>query len=150
MKDLIKTMPLYQKLGYAGILPFAFMLLALIIYATDTMHTLFFAMLLIGYSTLILSFLSAIHWPYAIKDNDKTRLILAMIPTLICFGLLYVGLRFSPLWPLPILAVLFWHQYLIDRKYFTLLEFPHGYLKFRLRVTSIVSGLILMSFVVSL
>ena len=150
MKLSLKNIPLYKKLGYAGLIPFALFVLGLMIYGNDTPRTLYLCMLLMAYSSMILSFLSAVHWPLALKNNDAIRLSLSMAPTIICLVLLYVGLTYTPLWPLLVIFILFWHQYLIDRKYFTLLEFPDGYLKFRLRITAITSGLVLFGFLVAL
>ena len=146
----LRNIPLYKIYGYAGILPFVLILLGLMVFSDDTPRTLYLDMMLLCYSGLILNFLAGIHWPMAVKERDNIRLSLAMAPTIICFGLVYAGLTYSPLWPLLVIFILFWHQYLIDRKYYSLLDFADGYLKFRLRLTSIVSGLVLLSFLVSL
>ena len=146
----LRALPLYKIYGYAGIIPFVLFLAGLMVFSNDTPRTLYLDMMLLCYSGLILSFLAGAHWPMAVKGRDNIRLSLSMAPTVICILLIYMGLTYTPLWPLLAVFVLFWHQYLIDRKYYSLLDFADGYLAFRLRITSIVSGLVLVSFLVSL
>ena len=90
------------------------------------------------------------HWLEAIRDNDFKRLSLSMLPTilsLILIVLMFLGVGY---WPLLLMSVMFVGLYLMDRKYIDLGEKTAEYMGFRLRVTSLVSGILIASFGVAL
>jgi len=138
---------LYKIFGYLGALPF-------IIFAglTFVQQSVFEqgVVAIIGaaqffYGAMIINFLSGIHWVNAFKTQNKIRLSLAMLPTIMCLILGAIFLEsLSPILPLAIMAAMFALMYLVDKRYHSQDDWPEGYLSFRLRITSIVTVTLLI------
>lgn len=143
-------MTLYPKiLGYLGALPFAALALCLVLFHHDAIASKMFSVFQLCYAALILCFLSGIHWPLAVRAGNNLQLSLSMLPTILSAALLFWGFTQDPLQPLLVMAALFWGQYFMDKKFVGLDDLPQGYLPFRLKLTAIVSALLVLSFFIA-
>lgn len=135
-----------QVLGYAGALPFLGLALAISGVENDGVSLKLFAVLQLIYAALILSFLGGVHWPEALKERDNLRLCLAMVPTILGFGLLIWGVTHDPIQPLLGAILLFWFVFVMDKKYYDGRTYPDGYLPFRFNLTLLVTALLFFSY----
>ena len=134
-------------LGYGGLLPF--ILLALLIpFSLDDRPL--FAYALVNYGAVILSFVGALHWGFAMTVQDmsaqqrRDRFIWSVIPALIGW--------IATLLPMPLgclllvigLVVHFWQ----DRQLSRVMSLPDWYLPMRLRLTLVASICLLLAAVV--
>ena len=76
----------FTVLGYGGLLPFIGLTLLILFWAE---YRAFFSMMLVGYGAVILSFVGALHWGFAMTLQDlpakqrQERLVWSVIPALI-------------------------------------------------------------------
>lgn len=137
-----------QLMGYAGLIPFLFLTLLLVtntqFAGLDTTKNIYY---LQTYAAVIISFIGAVHWGYALASEDENKAsissdrfyIYSVIPAL----LVWFALFFTH-WTFVIQAVIIISMYLYD--YTTL--FKHlevNYAKMRLHLTSVVSICLLVS-----
>ena len=123
-------------LGYGGLLPFAFLALAA---AIDENHTFEWTYALHAYGAIILSFVGALHWGFAmsLRDlGDKERefaFVWSVLPALIAWPALLI--------PQIVAAALlisgFLANYLRDRHLARCVDLPAWYLPMRFRLTSV-------------
>ncbi|PIT79910.1 DUF3429 domain-containing protein [Limnohabitans sp. JirII-31] len=104
---------LIQRLGYAGLIPFATLALLMWI-VTPEAHPLV-AMALTSYAAVICAFLGGIHWGIGLRHNAPSRklhMVWGVVPSLVA----WVGVMMPAYAGLPLLAVLLIACYLVDRK----------------------------------
>jgi len=102
-----------QKLGYAGLIPFA--LLALLMWLVDEDLLPFVAVALAGYGAVIVSFLGGIHWGLGfVRGDDSARLhfVWGVGPSLLA----WLSLLMPPHAGLPLIGLLLLACYAVDRK----------------------------------
>ena len=83
--------PWAKRLGYAGLIPFVALALALWTVAPDQRG--FFAMALLAYGAAITSFLGAIHWGLLMRDGAESPALLlwGVVPSLVAWVALLLG-----------------------------------------------------------
>ena len=122
-------------LGYAGLLPFG--ALAMALWWPGGVHQGPLAFALLAYGATIASFLGAIHWGLAMRaEADSGVLYLwGVIPSLWA----WVALLAPVAWGLLLLALLLLTCYVVDRR-----VYPHhqgqGFLPMRLRLTGVAAA----------
>ncbi|MCK1789051.1 DUF3429 domain-containing protein [Pseudomonas violetae] len=138
---------LVSLLGYGGLLPFIGLAL-LIPFSFD--YRPLFAMALVNYGAVILSFVGALHWGFAMTVQDmsaeqgRNRFIWSVIPALIAW--------IATLLPMPLgcllLVIGFVVHYRQDRQLLRVMSLPAWYLPMRLRLTLVASGCLLLAAIV--
>lgn len=122
-------------LGYAGLLPFG--ALALALWWPSSVHPAPLAFALLAYGASIASFLGAIHWGLAMRDDvgGDLRYLWGVIPSLLAWIALLAPLA----WGLLLLSLLLLTCYAVDRR-----VYPHhqlqGWLPMRLRLTGVAAA----------
>jgi len=104
---------LIQRLGYAGLIPFATLALLMWI-VTPEAHPLV-AIALTSYAAVICAFLGGIHWGIGLRHNAPSRklhMVWGVVPSLVA----WVGVMMPAYAGLPVLAMLLVACYLVDRK----------------------------------
>ena len=134
-------------LGYGGLLPFIGLAL-LIPFSLD--YRPLFAMALVNYGAVILSFVGALHWGFAMTMQDmsaeqgRDRLIWSVIPALIAW--------IATLLPMPLgglLLVIGFVLHLVqDKQLLRVMSLPAWYLPMRLRLTLVASVCLLLAAIV--
>ncbi len=122
-------------LGYAGLVPFVASALALWV-APVRLHG-FVLYSLLTYSAVILSFMGAIHWGLAMRDEDVSspvQLGLSVVPPLVG----WVALALSPMMSFVVLIIAFGVLYVADTRAARLGLAPSWYPRLRLPLTVIV------------
>jgi|GEM_PF-1503113 len=125
--------------GYAGALPFlAFMAVPFFVNNPDLANAA--RSLHLIYGAMIASFLAGPLWLEGLRRGDKLRPSIAMLPTILSLLLILTAAFFNISIPLILMAVLFWGLYFADHALLPLSELPHGYMRFRLTLSIIVSA----------
>jgi hypothetical protein len=134
-------------LGYGGLLPFVGLAL-LIPFSVD--YRPLFAMALVNYGAVILSFVGALHWGFAMTVQDmgaeqgRNRFIWSVIPALIAW--------IATLLPMPLgcllLVIGFVAHLRQDRQLLRVMSLPGWYLPMRLRLTLVASVCLLLAAIV--
>jgi uncharacterized membrane protein len=134
-------------LGYGGLLPFIF--LALLIPLSLDYRPLF-AIALVNYGAVILSFVGALHWGFAMTVQDLSaeqgsdRFIWSVIPALIAW--------IATLLPMPLGCLLLVIGLVVhlrqDRQLLRVTSLPAWYLPMRLRLTLTASVCLLLAAIV--
>lgn len=145
MKALSLSPPRYiALLGYGGLLPFVGLLL-LILFSAQ--YRPFLTQALVAYGVVILSFVGALHWGFAMTlqglhaDQCRERFIWSVIPALIAWPALLLPA------PLGLLLLIFGFvaHYWQDRRLVKAAALPAWYLPMRLRLTLVASLCLLLS-----
>jgi hypothetical protein len=131
-------------LGYGGLLPFVGLLL-LILFSAH--YRPFLTQALVAYGAVILSFVGALHWGFAMTlqdlhaDQRRERFIWSVIPALIAWPALLLPA------PLGLLLLIFGFvaHYWQDRRLVKAATLPAWYLPMRLRLTLVASLCLLLS-----
>ena len=133
-----------RMLGYGGLLPFIF--LALLIPFSLDYRTLF-ENALVNYGAVILSFVGALHWGFAMTVQDMSakqrsdRFIWSVITALIAW--------IATLLPMPLgcllLVIGLVAQLRQDRQLLRVMSLPAWYLPMRLRLTLVASVCLLLA-----
>jgi hypothetical protein len=131
-------------LGYGGLLPFVGLLL-LILFSAQ--YRPFLTQALVAYGAVILSFVGALHWGFAMTlqdlhaDQCRERFIWSVIPALIAWPALLLPA------PLGLLLLIFGFvaHYWQDRRLVKAATLPAWYLPMRLRLTLVASLCLLLS-----
>ncbi|MBA2923001.1 DUF3429 domain-containing protein [Pseudomonas sp. P7] len=130
-------------LGYGGLLPFIF--LALLIPFSLDYRTLF-ENALVNYGAVILSFVGALHWGFAMTvdmsaKQCRDRFIWSVIPALIAW--------IATLLPMPLgcllLVIGLVAQLRQDRQLLRVVSLPAWYLPMRLRLTLVASACLMLA-----
>lgn len=127
-------------LGYGGLLPFLFLALAIFV---DDQHSLFFRSALIAYGAVILSFVGALHWGFAMtlselnhEANHHRRnacFMWSVVPTLLAWP----ALLLSPMLASLLLIIGFIAHQLQDSRLGASANLPAWYLPLRFRLSLI-------------
>lgn len=130
-------------LGYGGLLPFIGLALLIL---TSVEYRPFLAVALVNYGAVILSFVGALHWGFAMSVQNmsaelrRNRLIWSVIPALIAW--------LSTLLPVPVgcllLIVGFVVHYWQDRQLVRAVNLDAWYLPMRFRLTAVASVCLLI------
>lgn len=145
MNALLSTsLPKHVRLlGYGGLLPFIFLAL-LIPFSLD--YRPLVAIALVNYGAVILSFVGALHWGFAMTVQDmsaeqaRDRFIWSVIPALIAW--------IATLLPMPLGYLLLVIGFVVhlrqDRQLLRIMSLPGWYLPMRLRLTIVASLCLLL------
>jgi glutaredoxin len=133
-------------LGYAGVVPFALGLAALLLLEPGALQERALSLAL-AYGAVILSFLGAVHWGRLLErgalDHDPAQAAWGVLPSIL--GWLSLAL------PAPatvlVQLVLFVQVYLVDRRLLRGEPFAGPYLRLRGRLTGLVASLLLGTWV---
>jgi hypothetical protein len=123
-------------LGYGGLIPFVALTAAFLL---DPHHGLLWSDALIGYGALILSFVGALHWAFAmtlpdLTDQQRTaRFVWSVVPALLAWPALLVDATMASFLLVPGFVA----HYLQDRRLAGSQTLPDWYLPLRLRLTSV-------------
>ena len=134
-------------LGYGGLLPF--IALALLLPFSLEYRPLW-SVALVTYGAVILSFVGALHWGFAMTVQDlsaeqrRDRFIWSVIPALVAWAATLLPVS----WGCLLLIVGFVAHYWQDRQLFRVISLPVWYLPMRLRLTSVASLCLLLGAVV--
>ena len=141
----VRTSRAANRLGAAGLIPFAAASVAIWIVPAD--HLAWAGFVLVAYGAVILSFMGAVHWGLVISSGsregrgDATRwLSLGVIPALLA----WLALLISVLNALFLLAGAFALVYALDRMAIAAALAPPWYGRLRLRLTMTVILLLLL------
>ena len=121
-------------LGYGGLLPFVSLALAIWF---DQNHSSLWRDALISYGAVILSFVGALHWGFAMTQSELTTnqrnhsFIWSVVPALLA----WVALLMTPKYAAMVLVVGFMVHFWQDRRLVSLVNLPNWYLPLRLRLT---------------
>lgn len=134
-------------LGYGGLIPFIVLAPASLL---DHHHGWTWSDALYGYGAIILSFVGALHWGFAmsapgLEEVRRVRcLVWSVVPALIAWP----ALLLAPAGAAALLVFSFVAHYLLDRRLARHMAFPAWYLPLRLRLTTVAClSLILGAFV---
>lgn len=125
-------------LGYGGLLPFLALAVAS---AADVHHRLAWSDVLVGYGAVILSFVGALHWGFAMLGDGLTpgerrgTYVWSVVPALLAWPATWLS---APL-ACPLLIAGFVAHYLQDRRLARSLDLPAWYLPLRGRLTLVAS-----------
>lgn len=121
-------------LGYGGLLPFVGLALAIWV---DQSHISLWRDALINYSAVILSFVGALHWGFAMSPsgmtpNQRTKsFVWSVVPSLLG----WVALSMTPKYATLLLVAGFLAHFWQDKRLVQLVNLPAWYLPLRLRLT---------------
>ncbi|SFH55579.1 Protein of unknown function [Pseudomonas syringae] len=134
-------------LGYGGLLPFISLALLIPFYGD---YRPLFAIALVNYGAVILSFVGALHWGFAMTAQDmkaeqrSDRFIWSVIPALIAW--------IATLLPMPLGCLLLVIGFVVhlwqDRQLSQVISLPAWYLPMRLRLTVVASVCLLLAAIV--
>ncbi len=137
--------PLAVILGVLGLLPF--FATALLSVGTDQMAQHLGALPLIGYGAVILAFLGGVHWGFVIEGDkepqERRRLLLGVVPSLIGWAALWLGLLSYTDPGLLLLAAGFIGTVVVETRASRLDLVPRAYLVLRWALTTVVVLLLL-------
>jgi hypothetical protein len=130
-------------LGYGGLLPFFGLALTVLV---DPRHGLLWGDALVAYGAVILSFVGALHWGFAmclpgLADRRRAACFAwSTVPALVAWP----ALLFDPLFAAVLLVAGFVVHYWQDRRLAASAALPAWYLPLRLRLTSVASVCLLL------
>ena len=123
-------------LGYGGLIPFVALTAAFLL---DPHHGLLWSDALIGYGAVILSFVGALHWAFAMTLPDLTeqqrtaRFAWSVVPALLAWPALLVDATMASFLLVPGSVA----HYLQDRRLVRSQSLPDWFLPLRFRLTSV-------------
>ena len=138
--DSLKTIipPIVSWLGYGGLLPFV--ALAVLIWV-DSSHSSWWRDALIAYGAVILSFVGALHWGFAMSQSDMTAhqrklcFVWSVVPSLMAWLALLMTSKYASIVLVAGFLIHFWQ----DRRLALVTHLPVWYLPLRLRLTFVAS-----------
>jgi hypothetical protein len=131
-------------LGYGGLLPFLLLAPAVLL---DHHHGPVFSDLLYAYAAIILSFVGALHWGFAIGLPDleparrRSLFLWSVVPALIAWPAAFLDPQLASL----LLIVGFVLHYRQDRRLVRVASLPRWYLPLRLHLTVVASLCLLVA-----
>lgn len=143
--DTYKTIipPIVSYLGYGGLLPFVVLVAGVWV---DANHSSIWLDALMSYGAVILSFVGALHWGFAMSQSDmpvqqRTQsFVWSVVPALLA----WIALLMTPRYASLLLVVGFLTHFWQDMRLVQLVNLPVWYLPLRLRLTLVAcSSLIL-------
>jgi hypothetical protein len=140
--DTFKTIipPIVNWLGYGGLLPFV--ALAAAVWVDSNRSSLWGDALLV-YGAVILSFVGALHWGFAMSQSDMTAhqrthcFVWSVVPALLAWIALLVKYAISPKYACVLLVAGFLIHFWQDKRLVKWVSMPMWYLPLRLRLTSV-------------
>ncbi|WP_026375089.1 DUF3429 domain-containing protein [Aestuariibacter salexigens] len=123
--------PTHSMLGYAGLIPFIGLPLLAVTNVLDPMQA---NQWFIAYSAVILSFFGGIHWLQSLRDDDRLRAALAMLPSIVAWC---SQVFFSAITALLIMAAGYLLMWLYDKN---TLPISASYMRLRGVLTATVCG----------
>jgi hypothetical protein len=134
--DSLKTIipPIVTWLGYGGLLPF--LVLAVAVWV-DSSRSSLWRDALVGYGAVILSFVGALHWGFAMNQSDMTAhqrtrsFVWSVVPALMAWVALAMTLKYASLLLVAGFSIHFWR----DKRLVAVVDMPVWYLPLRLRLT---------------
>jgi hypothetical protein len=138
--DTFKTIipPIVNWLGYGGLLPFV--ALAAAVWVDSNRSSLWGDALLV-YGAVILSFVGALHWGFAMTQSDMTAdqrthcFVWSVVPALLAWVALLVKYALSPKYACVLLVAGFLIHFWQDKRLVKWVSMPMWYLPLRLRLT---------------
>jgi Protein of unknown function (DUF3429) len=138
--DTFKTIipPIVNWLGYGGLLPFV--ALAAAVWVDSNRSSLWGDALLV-YGAVILSFVGALHWGFAMSQSDMTAhqrthcFVWSVVPALLAWIALLVKYAISPKYACVLLVAGFLIHFWQDKRLVKWVSMPMWYLPLRLRLT---------------
>ncbi|WP_226499354.1 DUF3429 domain-containing protein [Pseudomonas sp. MWU16-30322] len=131
-------------LGYGGLLPFIGLALLIL---TSLEHRPFWAVALVNYGAVILSFVGALHWGFGMSVQNmsdelrRDRLIWSVIPALIAWLSTLLPVAVGCLLLIVGFVLHFWQ----DRRLVRAVSLHAWYLPMRLRLTAVASVCLFIS-----
>lgn len=138
--------PIVTWLGYGGLLPF--LVLAVAVWV-DSSHSSLWRDALVGYGAVILSFVGALHWGFAMSQSDMTThqrtrsFVWSVVPALMA----WVALSMTPKYASLLLVAGFLIHFWQDMCLVALVDMPVWYLPLRLRLTLVACISLLSSYI---
>jgi Protein of unknown function (DUF3429) len=134
--DSFKTIipPIVSWLGYGGLLPFVALAVAVWV---DSSNSNLWRGALIAYGAVILSFVGALHWGFAMSQSDMTLhqrtycFVWSVVPALMA----WIALLMMPNYAYALLITGFLTQFWQDWRLVKVVSLPAWYLPLRLRLT---------------
>ncbi len=126
--------PAVVYLGYGGLIPFLALALAT---TADVNHRLLWAEALIAYGAIILSFVGALHWGFAMSLTELSIakrngcFVWSVVPALVA----WLALLLPPIVAALLFISFFLLQYWQDKRLCKMSQLPVWYLPLRLRLT---------------
>ena len=140
--------PLAILLSVAGLLPFFAAALNAARGDTSTVNT---AMPLLTYAAVVLSFIGAVHWGFVLQTPDqpgeRSRLALGVVPGLVGWGAVLLGLWRQSFMGLALMIVAFIGTAMVETRGRQFELVPASYMVMRWILTIIVSLLLLAAIV---
>ena len=136
--------PTVKVLGYGGLLPFVALATAV---GLDVSHRSLWFDALVGYGAVILSFVGALHWGFAMSQNDMTAdqrtrsFVWSVVPALMA----WVALSMTPKYACALLVAGFLIHFWQDKCLVKLVNLPTWYLPLRLQLTFVASLSLLLA-----
>jgi hypothetical protein len=138
--DTFKTIipPIVNWLGYGGLLPFV--ALAAAVWVDSSRSSLWGDALLV-YGAVILSFVGALHWGFAMSQSDMSAhqrthcFVWSVVPALLGWIALLVKYAISPKYACVLLVAGFLLHFWQDKRLVKWVSMPIWYLPLRLRLT---------------
>ena len=121
-------------LGYGGLFPFVTLAIAAWV---DSSHSSLWRDALLAYGAVILSFVGALHWGFAMSQSDMTTnqrtrsFVWSVVPSLLA----WVALLMTPKYAIMLLVAGFLSHFWQDRRLVHLVTLPAWYLPLRSRLT---------------
>jgi len=130
--------PLVAWLGYGGLLPFAAAALGTLL---DPTHRVFWQQALLGYGAVILSFVGALHWAFAMREDEAAAgplYLWSVVPALAGWVALLLPLLLAhgAVLGAVLLIGAFGAHYGLDRRLVRRLPLPPWYLPLRLHLST--------------
>ena len=122
-------------LGYLGLIPF--IVPASLMYLDDQHHFLFWGYVLMSYGALILTFVGALQWAFAMTLSDlsmrqrKWMYGWSVVPSLVAWG----AMLMSPMVAFLLIAIFMAFALWMDAQLGRLVSLPNWYLPLRIRLT---------------
>ena len=134
--DSFKTIipPIVAWLGYGGLLPFIALAAATWF---DSNHSSLWRDAMLAYGAVILSFVGALHWGFAMSRSDMTAnqrtrsFVWSVVPSLFA----WMALLMTPTYAVMLLVAGFLIHFWQDRRLVLLVNLPAWYLPLRLNLT---------------
>ncbi len=140
MSNEARTPAAVAWLGYGGLLPFALTALGTLL---DPTSRALWQQALLAYGALILSFVGALHWAFAMRTEDETQTrvlyLWSVVPALAGWLALLLPLLLprGAVAAAALLIIAFGAHYLQDKRLARLHPMPGWYLPLRLRLSSV-------------
>ena len=125
-----------NRLGYAGLIPFVVLAPASLL---DAHHGITWSDALFAYGAVILSFVCALHWGFAmaLPGLDDARRVRTMLWSVVPSLMAWPALLLVPMEAAVLLVTGFVLHYIQDRRLARYAELPDWYLPLRLQLTTV-------------